>query len=1562
VSGALRALESFQAKAGDEPAVSRMPMPSIREVNADVAALLEQQASWLEAESSASTGHARAGICLALSEIKAIVGDQARAAAFAQQARDLAPDLVLAHRQARALAGTDAARDTAAEVAALLAEEAATSLPVVKYHAALLAADVLHLAGNDEDARSTLARVAEMGDLRGLVGRLTFGLAQGDSEALAALVQRPDIEPLADGLTSALRLRGLAVPSRGAASSPEGVSDALRGARLALSAGDMVAASAHVASLRAVPELLPGAAWLAAALAATRDEGRAAAVGWLDELAKGGDTRASRVLAARAVEADDGVAASAALAHGGFTDADEIALSALLEVETRPGLDVLPVEMRALGAAVAAMEPVEGAQGDDDPARHAARSAAIDARASRCVGTDGSRAAGRMARLLATGASTAQLEAGLEGLRPSAPEVAGALELELALRDGDHARVSDQLRTWSAASSAAGAHAPSGARPIDAALASGLVAERAGDVGRALAAYREARTLDRSSEVALRAVASLQPSTDLPGELNELADELGATVHGALARLEAVIREDSVDDATRTDLLERSHQAAPAIPLAPYLAERIALRGGHVDDVIRWIADRRATGNDATELVVDTLREARLIARRDPEGSSARIADAHQQIPNDLALRDFHERTLRSVPDDRNRYWEAQARTMVGDAGALTYLAVGHAYERSGDSPGTLRAGAAASTDTPLVRFMRERAELEGGEAAHLVDQLLGEAKTTTDPVTKREAYERLADIDGVGRGDTASALLWHKAILEDDESHLPSLRYLEHALIGEGRDDDLEPIATALAQRLARADASDGGERVAHADLSARLRGRGAEGDWESTFMVAELAAADRVPSLNSLRLLHAHARNRKDDALLIAVSEQLLERATRPVEMAALRLRLAEAAFRGSDLASALTNLERSTAEDPGDLVAFRLLAEVRHSSGDIAGAAEAHESVARLSLVPAHQLEAWYDAARLWLSEEGNPEQGVLALEHAAAIDLGHEDVFVRLSGLYAAKGAHADLAALLERRIALATDADERVTLEVERGRALLASGDRPAARIAIAAALAERPDHTTALATFGELSALDLDWASAEDAWVRLARLLATPEEQREIYERLGDLYSTKAVQLDRAELALKEVLKRAPGDVPSLERLVDVYRRKSDVVRAMEVQQELIGMATTPAAKRDRAIEMARLHEDPGHDERKAEQVLETARREFPTDVVVLRALAEFYIRYKQTPAMNILLDRAAADARRAFAAGRFAPALFEIMRAVFDLRGKDDAARLVGASLLAIEGKPAEVRGAFGPALDSRIDDLLAPDVLTPGLRTLLARAGSMLDVAAPIDLRALAAQPAGPEARLVHDLATSFAAGLGMATPKIYVSKTVGRTCLPAASDPPSLVIGELLLSSTNERAVAFIVMRAMKLIAARASALVRTTSTDLAALVPAWMQVIVPSWAPQGVNPTALAAAARKFAQGAPPPKDDDIATLTLDVASQLGTRASTLGALALAWANRAALLGVGDPNAALEAIAWSLGNKDGAPSDPVARAGWIGRTHEAKDLLIFSVGDDYAEARARLELTG
>ena len=346
----------------------------------------------------------------------------------------------------------------------------------------------------------------------------------------------------------------------------------------------------------------------------------------------------------------------------------------------------------------------------------------------------------------------------------------------------------------------------------------------------------------------------------------------------------------------------------------------------------------------------------------------------------------------------------------------------------------------------------------------------------------------------------------------------------------------------------------------------------------------------------------------------------------------------------------------------------------------------------------------------------------------------------------------------------------------------------------------------------------------------------------------------------------------------------------------------------------------------------------------------------MLRALAEFYIRHHQTPAVNILLDRAGADARRGLAAGRFTPGLFEVLATVFDLRGKKDAARVTEAMLAAFEGRPAEFGGASERAFDPRLDDVLAPDVLSPAMRALLLKTGEALEAAAVVDLRTMKAAPVPADAPVAR-LASGIAAAIGLGGVQVFSSPKVGATCLPVGSNPPTILVGDGLPG--NDRASAFLVLRALKLVRAKASAFGRAAPAEVAVLVSAWLKCFNPGWQPQGINAAALNAAGGRVQAGLPRNLDPDVPIIALEVAGGLGTQAATFGPNAMLWADRVALLALGDPGAALDAIAMAAG-QPAAPRDPAERATWIARTPEARDLVAFGVSDAFAEARARLGL--
>jgi cellulose synthase operon protein C len=1524
---------------------------------------------WLEEEARAIVDPiARGRALLAVSELAALVGDRERAYRAALEARDAAPSLPLTWRQTRQLASTQEEPQVLAEE--LDAEAAHSPTPASRVHATLLAADVLRIndLGDAAVDRWESACKLDPADTRAPIARAALALAQDDHTSGALrLADNSELISLDKAVATALRLRG--VERSGAEVEEMPINDGLRHARNALNAGDPVAAAQAISEIaQSGPELAKGALWLSAAIGAAHIASRRSSAKSLKTLTQDGDKLARRQLAARGVELGDPDLVKTAL---GPEEDDENAFDpaerALLEVlagkgdivVNREALKALAVNasLSALEDALYAIAPVVVKDEDDHGAV---------ARARRTAGTKDARALATLGRLLGSKATDLAIDEALEAISEPRPATAAGVAIESAVRSKRYGELSEALSSLpSDSGDSAQRH-----------IAAAIVAERANNRERAKEAWAAASRGDalegRRYEGLIRIAADMDREIDLGAELLSLADDMPDGVPSAILRLEALARNHPVPDEEQAPILERVHRAAPLLGIGAFLAERVGRRRGDLDEVLRWIQERRSYATGPLETALDAVREALLVADRDSELASTRLEEAHRARPDDVALRELHERLAPEPPTDRGSWREKRAESATGSAAALLWIEAALEHERAGDYGATLHAArkAAEQGDRGLSRPMIERSEIETGETTRITEDLMEVTKNTDDETIRREALERLVFVDAYGKKDSIAALLWHRAILENTPHHKPSLRWVEHALISEGRDDELAPIFENIALAL---DGTVGGETAAHAQHAARLRAREVissvnplEGPsaWERTHDMARLGATQPEPSLWALRALNAHARARKDEDAILTTTLALLERTQRAPERASLLLRSSESAARLEKVEEARTYLERAATEDPGDVVTWGFLAEVRERAGDTRQAAEACESLARTSVVREHQLLAWHDAAKIWIDEvkedqASAKDRAMACLEAAAEIDVTYADVFPRLSAIYADKRLDSELASLLEKRLATIQDDNERVGLEVELSRAFAEMGEIAKAKTSLESALEKRPDHTAALSALADLCTKEQDWTGAEQAYVRLARLLTDDAEQKSIYERLGEIYATHAPNLPRAETAFKEVLKRSPGDMTVLAKLVDVYKRSADVGKAVATQQEIIGASTDPEARLLGLVELAKIHETVGRDPRRSEQVLDSARKEFPTSVIALRSMAEFYSRQRQMPAMQILLDRAAGDARRSFAQGRFVPSLFQVLHAAFELRGKRDAARVVAATLAAVEGQESELMGAEARAVDPRLDDLLAPDAMSPPLRALLFRAGDALDAVMPIDLRAVKAAPLQPGTPIGATVG-SVATVIGLGALQILVSPTLGRVALPLATNPPTLLVGEALAKVKNERARMFIVVRAMKMILSRASALLRGSSTpDVAALVAGLFCAFNPSYVPQAIEAKRVQDLARRIGPSLPRNLDPTVGVIALEAAGMVGTSWNAIAPAAAAWANRVALLAVGDPNAALDALAWGR-NEDAAPTGSEERAAWIARHPEARDLMTFSVTDAYAEARVRLGL--
>jgi tetratricopeptide (TPR) repeat protein len=960
---------------------------------------------------------------------------------------------------------------------------------------------------------------------------------------------------------------------------------------------------------------------------------------------------------------------------------------------------------------------------------------------------------------------------------------------------------------------------------------------------------------------------------------------------------------------------------------------------------------RRDASDDLVETAHELVREALLVAGEDEALAASLLDQACIARPEDVALRDLCDRLSPDVRPDRVDWLAARADAPAGPSTAHFALLAAWAFEQRGDyeRASHYAARAVEAGGGELARVARERADSLGPGSTRLREELMEAARRAPGPAEERDAYERLAALDAGPRRDPAGGLLWHRSILELDPGSLPSLRHLEQALVGGGREDDLEPLFDGIAAH------TEGAEAAAHARAAARLRLRAQP--WEATLPLVERAASVGEPNLWALRQLFAHARARGDHDALARAARALGYETDQPFEQAALFYRAAEAASASGRRDEALELVAEVVDRVPEYTPAHLLQVELLAAAGAFDRAALALEEAAASSRVRAHQARFYHRAAALWLDRLGDRERAAAALESAVECDPGLDEALARLQALYVETGERSKLALLLERRLQGVADPDERARLEVERGRALAEVGDLAAAKAALGAALDHNPDHHDALAAFTDVCAREGDWDGAERGLLHLIRLAREPAAQIELYRRLGRLYETDRPDLPRAESAYHEVLRRAPDDQGSRERLVAIFAASGDLPRALHEQQALVAAAGDDVARRrQRVVELARLLEE-GGEVRKAETTLEGLRKEAPQDPVALRALAEFHLRLGHAPAANVLLDRTAADARRALTTGRFDLHFFANLATVFELRNRPDAALVASATLAALEGRPGSVEGLGALAADPSLDEQLAPELFTPAFRSLLRQAGDALDGATAVDLRGMRAAPLAPDADGSPPEAYELADAFGLAPPQLYVAPSLGTVCLPAASNPPTLVLGPSLLQEQHRSTRHFLLARALKVLQGHVAAFARTPPIELWPLVAAFLQTFAQQWQPQGVDPNKLQDYRARVARSMPQGLSHDAPALALEVISSLGNRASTLQTASNAWGNRCALLALGDVGLALHAIATAAGLVAGPPPAGPERLTWVGRNAEARDLVIYSVSDAYFEARSR-----
>ncbi len=1088
-------------------------------------------------------------------------------------------------------------------------------------------------------------------------------------------------------------------------------------------------------------------------------------------------------------------------------------------------------------------------------------------------------------------------------------------------------------------------------------LALADVERRRGNESLATELIAEVAASDARNTLASRAV--LRQTTD-SATAARLWRKEGDSAQGARAAFAHLRAAHALSDDLQGRLAAfvAAHEVAPGYIPATWALHHEARRQGDLARLAELHSRETGRSKDPLDAVGHLVRAALIRANDDADGAAAQLARALDLTPGDPVLRELVLRLGDAVPATLRA--EAMQRTAEHAPESLkraALLAAAGAFE---DAHQPAHAEQLYSSvlerhpDDPIAEMGYERVAPLAGKLDELLARRTAAVDAAVTPAARVKALEELIALD---RGAPPEVSVERaRAVLELEPRHPLSLRLLERVAM---EHNDVVALANIEARMLETS--------VGPRDKAARLRVVAfahAQGltDPNSTEFDALLLGPGLDAAANpwiARQLMGAAVAAHHQNGIERA-NELLFEACSEPIEIASSAIVRARDQRRDTP-DEVLRQLEQGVAKYPAHPVADEAMAEALLRAGDLEGAAERFEGGAKTARGRTRIARLWYRAGRLWQDELRAPDRARDAFRAAAESDIAYADVQARLESLLSGRNDLAGLITLTEAR--LQTDGPPDQIAEVHRSLAKLQEkkGDRAAARVSLRNALSVAPEHLATLRDFAQLCERDQEWRECAEALIRLARLSRDPGELREVFFRLGEVYDIHLPDPRRAEAAYRRVLKLGPKHAKALERLAALYQREGQHELAIEALERLAQVAETVARRRDVAFELARLKEAHG-DGRGAEETLETLRKTAPTDLYVLRGLADFYRRQNASTALAMHLNRAANDLRAVLAEDLDDAALWTALVEVLDQRGRRDAAGacastafalgLADAGVVAHTDKEGGIPGVGGAAFSELLDDLLYPQTMNPAVRVLFRHAAEALNKAAPFDVRMLGGEKLDKKHAL-RGTTQEVARWMSVADVEIYVTEQLPYAFVPIQDSPVALLVGKTLLDTITRGEAQFLSARALKIARAQMSLCCRIRPDDLGVMMHALIRAHAPDYAPYGVDIATMEDMGRRIAKHLSRKAREELLPHLVELESANSFDPARVYEMASTAASRAGLLATGSVPSAATALCKLAGMASSA------RHNTIGMTQiaEARDLLLFAVSEAHFEARQR-----
>jgi tetratricopeptide (TPR) repeat protein len=681
-----------------------------------------------------------------------------------------------------------------------------------------------------------------------------------------------------------------------------------------------------------------------------------------------------------------------------------------------------------------------------------------------------------------------------------------------------------------------------------------------------------------------------------PALRRELLDEAAGTSHGhalAIALHElAVLARDGRDPDRATALWTRAYEADPSYPpVWMPLADALAASNDHATARALYEATARAGAYDAASRALAKGR-AEALGRNDSvvSGGIERRGATNVEGARQLAEREDWPGAIDAA--------ERASAAQPNDAAILELLE--QVYFASGN---VTAASEAIGRQLVLVDDPEQRAALWRRRARMYRDTVGHDAEAYSclkeahacSPADPEIAYQLRAAAMVRGEWPLAVALLYREIAAAANPRDRGAL-HLELALIYEERLDDHVQAQANYEQALA----FDPTIPAVRLPLARRYEVIGRSSD--AARLYEEAAASARAADRGGL--LEAAARCRQ--AAVGSADPDL-----------AAQLDRAEAA---GDLDAALDLAHQLWRAEPGHPAAFRVLANVHRTSGDLTALTELTRRRAGQAETPGERATAWLEVARL-AEEIGALDQAARAYDLALIEDPGHVSALDARGGL-AFRIADYATADLIYRDLGTGESVLGDDELAVRRSIIAEQLGrDREALHLAqMAASLA--PGRRDMLTRVQELAIRIGELPVALAAVRQVLDLVPLDDDEAQLttHFTLVELLR-EAGQLDAAVAQLEQILRDHPVHAGAIEALAQVHAARGDWPTATRYLYQLVPLAPSPIDRAERLYQLGEVMLVHVNDVDRADEVFLRASDLDPGHVPTLRRLLDVYWR-----------------------------------------------------------------------------------------------------------------------------------------------------------------------------------------------------------------------------------------------------------------------------------------------------------------------------------------------------